>query len=240
MSTRMTINGSAKISVRAGLCFLAGLMMPLSVTAQDADTQQADETETKELTASELNARQRITQTVTVKRTVNGTVVEEKRVEVPNPAGLSRQPTEAGMTRRQLLSEQLDRQALTRAEAAEEANLEFTLADQDRDGLVSQSEYEALATVRREDPAYQQFTVLTSKGGATERIDGTLSAIPTYINEFSQMAGANSQVERRDYVRAYIVLFDQQDKDENSVLLATELENFRRSLIGLASGVSDE
>ena len=121
---------------------------------EDAD---ANDTEPREITAAELNARQRIGQTLTVTRFINGKAVETKKVAVPDGQGMPVRETEAGGRIADIVRAQVDREVLTRREAFEEARLEFNLVDANSDQFLTREEFVSLVEVRQDDPNYASF-----------------------------------------------------------------------------------
>ena len=131
-----------------------------ALSAQQDDDQPAPDAEpgaeapNPDNSADDLNARQNIRQTFTVKRKLDGQTIDEKTVEIPGDSAFATRASEARGSVRSYVRDKADREILTRPEAAQEARLEFALADANRDGIMTQTEYQTLAQIRTEDENY--------------------------------------------------------------------------------------
>ncbi len=218
-----------------------------------------DPTSTDNL-ADNLNASQQLKQSFTFTRTINGAVVEREEREVVYDRTDPVRPTEAGLSTMESLRAAFDEDALTRTEAYEEATLDFTLADQDRDGAMSADEYMRLVAVWRQNQTpstSEEATDAPILGAAMALVDDdeeaeqfafepmdaptaaanartAQSAASSPALQFSAMAGAESVMSKRDYVREYLVAFDAVDADGDGVLLGEELTRFRAAVRGAA------
>ena len=102
--------------------FIAGLMMiaPVSrgAAAQESEDDQAPPEDEEELSADEmadlLNSRQQLQQTFTLKRTINGKIVETKQKTVTLSPNAPYRPTEAGETTLQKVRAEFDSDCRTR------------------------------------------------------------------------------------------------------------------------------
>ncbi len=183
-----------------------------------------------------LNSQQQLQQTFTLERTIDGKVVEtERRTVVISPNDPIR-TTEAGMTARDRLIAMFDGEVLTRTEAVEEAKLDFTIADLDRDSAMTAEEFAALVKNWRELEAplaeapdaettrqrqYEAFLAEINPQAAEQRSHAYA------LEKFALMAGAAEKMSRKDYIRAYIKAFDAADADKDALLKDEELFRFR-------------
>ncbi|MEO0400464.1 MAG: hypothetical protein AAF224_13705 [Pseudomonadota bacterium] len=98
---------------------------------------------TSDNVADDLNARQQLEQTVTFTRTINGAVVstDKRTIEFDEnaPTGMS----EGRLSPIKTAADNYDAETLTRNEALDEARLDFSLADLNRDGSLSIDEFSA-------------------------------------------------------------------------------------------------
>lgn len=195
------------------------------------EAQNAAEPE-RELTASELNARQRIKQTVTVRRSLNGAAIEKKSIDVPENLDLPTHPTEAGTSLSQIVRDQVDREVLTRREVLSEANLDFILADTDNDRTITGLEFSNLWTIRREDENYRE--VLTDENGDPYPEEAYQLRVASAMGKkFRLMAGMQSGLNRKEYITEVLRDFDSMDANGDYILRDLELLNFRRISVGM-------
>lgn len=188
--------------------------------------------------ASFLNSRQQLQQTFTLKRTINGEVVEEKTETVTLSPGAPYRPTEAGETTLQKMREAFDREVLTRVEAFEEAKLDFTVADVNRDNQMSAEEFAGLVETWRnmEERAEPVLTEEEERQRAFEALfqteEQTERRQQAALQKFAFMSGAAPTIGRADYIREYLLDFDAMDTDDDTILRAEELQDFRAALRG--------
>lgn len=186
--------------------------------------------------ADQLNSAQQLQQTVTLKRTVDGEVVETEKRTVTFSRDTPYRETEAGRTTIERLKNAFDGEALTRTEAFEEAKLDFVIADVDRDEAMTAEEFGRLVASWRENEARQ--AAAPNKEVARQRqYEAFLSEIDpaaavaqdeAYAKQkFSFMAGAAETMSLQDYIREYLLDFDSMDKDQDMVLNDEELMKFR-------------
>ena len=187
-----------------------------------------------------LNSQQQLQQSFTLERTIDGKVVEtERRTVVISPNDPIR-TTEAGMTARDRLIAMFDGEVLTRTEAVEEAKLDFTIADLDRDGAMTAEEFAALVKNWREMEAPQTDARPNAPDAETARqrqYEAFLAEINPQaaeqrsqahaLEKFALMSGAAETMSRKDYIRAYIKAFDAADADQDALLKDEELFRFR-------------
>ena len=186
--------------------------------------------------ADQLNSQQQLQQTFTLKRTVNGEVVETKKKTVTLSPGDPYRPTEAGETTLQQVRSAFDNEVLSRVEAFEEAKLDFTIADADRDGRMTAQEFSALVKTWRQTGERDA----AAASGDTDRereYQALLAAIdPEAANNYDEtnasakfafISGAQGSIAREDYIREYLLDFDTMDVDNDTFLKGDELMRFR-------------
>lgn len=212
----------------AAACLLVGLLVGPLASAQD---QSADQEAPKELTAAELNARQRIQQTVRVKRFINGEVVEERSVDVSDVDLLPVNPSEAGTTLGAYVRDQVDREVLTRREALAEADIDFTLADTNIDNAMSADEFSRLWHERTDDVNYAS-TIAANSDGAS------INGASAMMAKFEFMAGMEMRLDRRAYIAEVLRDFDSMDANGDYILRDAELISFRHVSLGLEANVT--
>ena len=237
-------------SVTASLLMSAFIALPVwgygsQESAADDEASPAESVEKNaDNSANDLNARQRIRQTFTVKRRINGTVVEETTIAVPDDARFPARETEAGDGVRQFVRDKVDREVLTRREAVDEADLEFTLADSNMDGTLTKEEYVALYETRLKDPNYTDFLTLdetahkSSDGktptdryaafAAADRLAYRKAALGDY---YDLVIDNNPTLNRQYYIRAYLNEFDRMDIDANDMITVEEMPALRHYLL---------
>ena len=186
--------------------------------------------------ADMLNSRQQLKQTYTLRRTINGEVVESEKRTVTLSRDKPYRETEAGVTTVEALKAAFDGELLTRIEAFEEAKLDFVVADVDRDEVMTREEFVRLVDTWREDTA-RTADAPTQEIARQRQYDAFLSEISPqaadsqsdqYAREkFAFMAGAAETVSRQDYIREYLLDFDTMDANKDTMLRNDELMRFR-------------
>jgi len=186
--------------------------------------------------ADQLNGRQQLQQTVTLKRTINGEVVEREKRTITYKRGAPYRETEAGQSPLEALKTAFDGELLTRLEAFEEAKIDFTVADTDRNGLMTQEEFSALVESWRESgqpddtAANREIARQRQYEAFLAEIDPAAAETPSdspAVKKFKFMAGAADTVSRMDYIREYLLDFDAMDADKDTLLKDVELVRFR-------------
>jgi len=195
--------------------------------------------------ADQLNARQQLQQTYTLKRTIDGEVVQTEKRTVTFSRETPYRETEAGQTTLEALKATFDGELLTRMEAFEEAKLDFTIADIDRDGRMTADEFANLIESQRQIEArqaeaptreierqrrYEDFLEEISPDAAKLQ-DGALAR-----KKFAFMTGSASALTLEDYIREYLLDFDAMDADKDTLLNGDELLRFRALNRGEAFG----
>lgn len=217
----------------AAICSVFALLN-IPAIAQDktpSSTAENDPVVDEDNVADDLNSRQQLQQSFTLKRTIGGEVVQTEQRTVTYDRSLPYRDTEAGQSVSEVLRAAFDGELLTRSEALEEAKLDFSVADRDRDGAMTLNEYFVLAESWREDAESDQKTTRQRQFDAfLAELEGEL--VPNQkqaaiTEKFQFMAGADGIVKRADYLRGYLRDFDTLDVDNNSLLDGNELINFR-------------
>ena len=185
--------------------------------------------------ADDLNSRQQLQQTFTLKRTVNGETETAKRTVVYTD-DIPVRASEASQSVREQLRESFDRELLTRVEAFEEAKIDFTLADSNNDGAMTKEEFSILVQTWNEN-AERHASAPNDEIEKQREYDAFLREITdddtpltsqkNARQKFQFMAGAAATITRADYIREYLLDFDAMDADKDTVLKDQELERFR-------------
>lgn len=186
--------------------------------------------------ADDLNSRQQLQQTFTLKRTINGEVVETEKRTVTFSRDEPYRETEAGRTTLDRIKSSFDGEALTRTEAFEEAKLDFVIADVDRNALMTAQEFAGLVHSWQNNEArkaaapndeikrqrqYEAFLAEIDPQTAVKQNEAFA------LQKFAFMAGAAETMSLQDYVREYLLDFDAMDEDKNALLSGEELMKFR-------------
>ncbi|WP_375203147.1 hypothetical protein [Hyphococcus sp.] len=186
--------------------------------------------------ADMLNSNQQLKQTFTLKRTINGEVVETDKRTVTFSRDMPYRETEAGQTTLERLKASFDGEALTRTEAFEEAKLDFLVADVDRDEAMTGQEFAALVDswrkndARKADAPTEEIARQRQYDAFLEELDPSVAQQQTEayaLEKFAFMAGAAETMSLQDYVREYLLDFDSMDTDKDTVLTGNELMRFR-------------
>lgn len=186
--------------------------------------------------ADMLNSSQQLQQTFTLKRTINGEVVETEKRTVTFDRDTPYRETEARETTVERLKASFDGEALTRTEAFEEAKLDFVVADINRDEAMTVAEFAALVDswrkndARQADAPTEEIARQRQYDAFLEELDPAVAQQQTeaYAKEkFAFMAGAADAMSLQDYIREYLLDFDSMDTDKDMVLNGEELMRFR-------------
>ena len=184
--------------------------------SEEADAPNPDEM------ADLLNSQQQLQQTYTFTRTIDGKVVQREQRTITFDRNDPVRPSESGPTPLEQLKAAFDGELLTRAEALDEATLDFTLADANRDEKMTAEEFAALMQSharraereaglpdddRNRQRQYEAFIAEIAPEAAME----TISERAT--RKFSFMAGAATSISRKDYIAEYLLDFDAMDKE---------------------------
>ena len=243
--------------IRFGIALagLTALLFTSAVTAQepdapvDGDVSQEIAPVSEDEMADDLNSRQQLQQTFTLKRSINGEVVATEERTVTYSRDIPYRETEAGRTTIERLKSVFDGEALTRTEAFEEAKLDFVIADMDRDELITATEFAGLVESWRKNAA-RRATSPSEEIARQRQYDAFLNEIApeatekrseTYaLEKFAFMAGAAQTMNLQDYIREYLLDFDSMDTDKDAVLNGEELMRFRAINRGEALDVESD
>lgn len=183
-----------------------------------------------------LNSQQQVKQSFTLKRRINGAVVESEKRTVVFDRDKPRLATEAGQSTVEQLRSEFDGELLTRKEAFEEAKIDFTVADVNHDDQMSADEFAALVAGWR-DAAARHAPAPTEEIARQREYDAFLAEISddaaelqteAYAREkFSFMSGAAEFITKQDYIREYLLDFDSMDANQDMLLNGDELMRFR-------------
>lgn len=197
---------------------------------------EAAETLSEDEMADLLNSQQQLQQTFTLRRTIDGEVVETEKRTITFDRDDPYRATEAGLSPRERLLAAFDGEALTRTEAYEEARLDFTVADADRDGAMTAEEFAALVDSWSERNV-RQAGAPSEEAARQRQYEAFLAEISAEAAEtqdeavakekFAILSGGTEQLSRRAYIRAYMRDFDSMDADNDKVLRNEELLRFR-------------
>lgn len=186
--------------------------------------------------ADDLNSSQQLKQTFTLRRTVDGEVVETEKRTVVFDRDTPYRETEAGRTTVEKLKAAFDGEALTRTEAFEEAKLDFVVADVDRNEKMTAAEFSGLVESWRKTDA-RQAGAPNQDIARQRQYDAFLAEIDPDTAEhqteayakqkFAFMAGASETLSLQDYIREYLLDFDSMDVNKDQVLTGEELMRFR-------------
>lgn len=205
--------------------------------SQEAPPEEGETTEVDEDNmADALNSRQQLQQTFTLKRTVNGEIVETDRRTVTYSRDDPYRETEAGKSTVEQLKESFDGEALTRAEAFEEAKLDFAVADVNHDGAMTAEEFAGLVdnwrrnNERQAEAPNEEIQQQRKYDAFLAEIDPDAAEMQTeaYAREkFAFMAGAAETLSLQDFIREQLLDFDSMDADKNTILEGEELMRYR-------------
>lgn len=197
---------------------------------EDAAVQNPDEM------ADSLNSSQQLQQSVTLKRSLNGEVIETDKRTVTYSRDEPYRETEAGRSTVERLRTSFDGEALTRTEAFEEAKLDYAIADIDRNGELSAQEFADLVDswrkneIRQSGAPNDEIARQRQYDAFLEEIDPDAARIQTEafaLSKFSFMAGAAETLSLQDYIREYLLDFDSMDENNDTILTDDELMRFR-------------
>lgn len=205
--------------------------------SETADPESAEgETVDEDNMADDLNSRQQLQQTFTLKRTVDGEVIETKSRTVTYSRDEPYRETEAGKSTVERLKSSFDGEALTRTEAFEEAKLDFTIADVDRNGAMTAEEFAGLVdnwrknSERQAEAPSEEIARQRKYDAFLEEIDPETEEKQTeaYAREkFSFMAGAAETLSLQDFIREQLLDFDSMDANKDRILAGDELKRYR-------------
>lgn len=187
--------------------------------------------------AASLNRAQKVEQTYTLQRTIDGEVVETTQKTVAFSPGDPIRESEAVESPQEALARAFDNATLTRTEAYEEAKLDFVVADADRDDRVTEAEFLALAAGWNEAG---DESVANEQRDAAASDQDALTAQALARTKFALMVGADAALTRKRFIREYMVDFDAVDVDGDKRLEGEELIRFRAVNRGAAPDQTDQ
>jgi len=222
----------------AAAAMLAGAVMAGAAVAQEMQEEAAPAAETadpaggaddaaatvnEDEMADSLNANQQLQQSVTLRRRLNGELVETETRTITYDRATPTRPTEAGPTVFDAARAAFDKEALTRSEAVAEAELDFSVADLDRNGALSAEEFTRLLSRLGE----------SAPGAARRRSTGAspresfIAELDQAADRFTQLAGPDGLVSQQEYKRRVSTDFDYFDGDRDGLLAGEALADFR-------------
>lgn len=212
--------------------------------AAEADRQQEGTTsadgQTTEVDADNmadmLNSRQQLQQTIILKRTVNGELVETEKRTVTYSRDDPYRETEAGRSTVEQLKASFDGEALTRTEAFEEAKLDFAVADVNHDGAMTAEEFAGLVenwrqnNERQAEAPNKEIAQQRKYDAFLAEIDPDTAELQTEAyarQKFAFMAGAAETLSLQDFIREQLLDFDSMDANKDTILTGEELMRYR-------------
>ena len=241
--------------MRSRLLLAAAFCLSVPAFAQDAakSTAPAQDAAAPAAAPSEdemadlLNSRQQLQQGVTLQRTVDGEVVETRKETVVYDHADPLRSSESAVAPIDRLRADFDQETLTRREALKEAELDFSLADKDRNGWMTDVEFADLVH------AWREGDVRSSALGKSDRAirfvdfhDGLAEeaadqlAMDEAKRKYAAMVGDRGALTKREFTREVSAAFDRADADQNGLLRDSELIAFRaeaRGEVAHADGV---
>lgn len=203
--------------------------MPIAMPVEPGEPTEVDE----DAITRELNANTRLDRSFTLRRRVNGELVETTKRTVALPRGATDNDT--APSERALAA--YDDEVLSRVEALEEAKNDFTAADTNKDGLMSKAEFEALAKTWRAKARREESAESQEHLAREERREAFLAELKRETDDtrphtdaarkFAFLAGMSQTISREDYVREYMLDFDSVDENKDMILKGDELKQFR-------------
>jgi len=224
----------------AATLIVAGLAPALAQDAPSPAGQAAPAADPSEDEMADLlNSRQQLSQGVTLKRKVNGEVVETRKETLTYKPGDPLRSSESVISPLDRLKAQFDQDVLTRREALEEAELDFVLADKDRNGWLTEEEFAGLVGEWREgdirsaalgDTRRQTRFVDYHDGLAAAAADQL--AIDEARAKYQVMVAGRGALTKREFLREVSAGFDAADANEDGLLRDVELIAFRAAARG--------
>ncbi len=183
-----------------------------------------------------LNSRQQIQQTWTFTRTINGETLDQERRTITYDRDDPVRASEARRSAFEAASAAFARKVLTRTEAFEEAKLDFTSADANRDGALTADEFVSLvirwrdnherSALDKREQRYVDFITDLDPEAEESRLVEQARA------KFALMAGAAPTLSQQEYIREYLLEFDAFDIGGKGFLKGDEVLRFRAANAG--------
>jgi hypothetical protein len=186
-----------------------------------------------------LNSRQQLKQDVTLQRSVDGKVVETRKETVTYDHADPLRSSESAVAPIDRLRAAFDEEALTRREALREAELDFSLADKDRNGWMTEAEFAELVHAWREGDVQsaalgksdRTIRFVDFHDGLAEEAADQL-AMDEAKKKYAAMIGDRGALTKREFTREVSAAFDKADADQNGLLREAELISFRADARG--------
>lgn len=180
-----------------------------------------------------LNSQQQIKQDVTLTRTIDGKIVETKKETIVYSKDDPLRGSEAARSPIENLLAAFSSQAITKKEALDEANLDFVIADQNRDNKVSIEEFAFLVK------GWEDAEIAGSGSGRfvdpyfhVDRETAAAEHAEQARAKFMAMSGDGAPLGKKAFTRRIAEEFEEHDADKDGLLRAEELLNFRASVRG--------
>lgn len=230
-------------TLTVGAIFL-NMVITTNLMAQEEEhspVQQEDDAEegtalNPDESADDLNSQQQLQQSFTLKRSIDGELVQSEKRTITYSRDDPFRKTEAQDSVSEQLLAAFDGEVLTRTEAFEEARLDFTIADKDRDEVLTEQEFTDLV-VSWQGNEKRDVDAPTKTISRQRQYDAFLSEITdneadTTSNynaqqKFAFLAGEMTSITRKEYIREYLLEFDSMDVNRNALLEGEELLRFR-------------
>lgn len=209
--------------------------LPSDAPASPADAATAPAVDEDNM-ADDLNRRQQIKQNFVLTREVDGKVVETEERSVTYSRSDPVRTTESNLSALDALKQKFDAEVLSKTEAFEEAKLDFTVADLNRDGKMTTDEYLKLVATwndRADDGIDGETSARELQYQAfVAELDGAGEEAPAAAGggaaaKFSTLTAGAGVIAKDDYYRAYLAEFDSVDANKDKMLRGEELMNFR-------------
>lgn len=233
----MTLSRMSLVSILAAICTPALAMQDVESASDAAETETENGAPNPDDSADLLNSQQQLKQTFTLERRMDGELIETKKQTVTLSPGVPYRPTEAGETVLEQVRAAFDQEALSRIEAFEEAKLDFTVADADRNDLMTVDEFTALVATWRGAGVREPVLASDAEDSRDRQYTDILEPIVAEVDpaqerayaraKFAYISGASPTISRQDYIREYLLDFDAMDENNDTVLQGDELLRFR-------------
>jgi Ca2+-binding EF-hand superfamily protein len=237
MKIRLLLAAALCVSAPAFAQEAAKTVAPAQAAAAPAPNSAAEPSEDE--MADLLNSRQQLKQDVTLQRSVDGKVIETRKETVIYDHTDPLRSSESAVAPLDRLRAAFDQEALTRREALREAELDFALADKDRNGWLTEAEFGDLVHAWREGDVQSAALGKSNRairfvdfhdGLAEEAADNL--AVEEARQKYAAMVAGRGALTKREFMREVSAAFDKFDADQNGLLRETELIAFRASARG--------
>jgi len=210
--------------------------LPSESTSAEALAKSAEPEINEDEMADQLNSQQQLQQSFTFTRKIDGEVVESETRTITYTDADPLRSTEANRTALQELKAAFDGAVLTRTEAFEEAKVDYVIADADRDGVMTQTEFaDLVVTWLENDP--RQPAAPTKEIARQHQYQAFLNEIDPEAarlqaearakQKFAFLTGAATGLSQKNYIAEYLTDFDAMDANKDMLLKDDELLKFR-------------